>query len=74
MNDTLLAWLLQQAPVAVVMGVGLYHFAQRDKRKEKESLQHHKDHKEVIEKVTEALVNNTNALTNMIALISKAEK
>lgn len=71
MNETLLTWLLNQAPVAVVMGIGLYYFAKRDKRKDDESLEHHREQKAIIEKVTEALANNTNALTSLIEIIKE---
>lgn len=74
MTDTLLTWLLNQAPVAVVMGIGLYYFARRDKRKDEEAQEHHKEQKQIIEKVTAALVNNTNALTNLIEIIKKSSK
>jgi hypothetical protein len=74
MTEDILQWLFHQAPVAVVMGVGLYYFAMRDKRKDKEMREHHKEMIDITQKVTEALANNTNALTNLTQLIHKDHK
>jgi hypothetical protein len=71
MGEEVLQWLFHQAPVAVVMGIGLYYFAMRDKRKDREMNEHHKEMIEITKKVTEAIANNTNALTNLSQLIHK---